>query len=462
LIRYLFEQTGKEIIDMMFYNYRITGPRPSAPAQITHQPPAVIGRWRSQIADVCRFLTIASLLCAAPRSLHAQGALIPSGPPAPSMKTLAQIEPRTPISSAPFIITQPGSYYLTTNLTVSSGDAIQINANQVTLDLNGFGIYSTAPVATNTGILLASSRTNITISNGYIVGKVRQTGGVFSGGGFDSGIFCIVDINETNTFGLPVNVRVSGVSVSGCMTYGIGLGPFNTIVESCTIHTVGTAGISASIVRNSTAMNCGTGIAGSRISDCRGESVNEGTGISANETAQNCHGASATGTGLNATKSAINCTGSTGGTEYGLYTEVAQNCSGTSTKGTGLRASSSAVNCNAYGFMTGVYVDYNAQNCNGRASTNGTGLLCYRTASNCTGYTSAGTGGNGLFATTANNCQGQHDGSGVGLYASVAIGCEGRCYGNNYGLFANIANSCTYYRATGTPGIAFGSKYNMP
>jgi hypothetical protein len=49
-----------------------------------------------------------------------QGSLTPPGAPAPTMKTLQQVEPRTPISSAPFTISQPGSYYLTTNLTVTT------------------------------------------------------------------------------------------------------------------------------------------------------------------------------------------------------------------------------------------------------------------------------------------------------------------------------------------------------
>src|SRR5262245_25481316 len=77
-----------------------------------------------------------------PSTAFAQGALTPPGAPAPTMKTLAQIEPRTPISSAPFTISSPGSYYLTTNVTVSTGDAITITVNNVTLDLNGFTIAS--------------------------------------------------------------------------------------------------------------------------------------------------------------------------------------------------------------------------------------------------------------------------------------------------------------------------------
>ena len=79
----------------------------------------------------------------------AQGPITPPGAPAPAMKTLDQIEPRTPISSLPFTISQSGSYYLTRNLqfTAATGPAILINANYVTLDLMGFTLSSTALVS---------------------------------------------------------------------------------------------------------------------------------------------------------------------------------------------------------------------------------------------------------------------------------------------------------------------------
>ena len=72
-------------------------------------------------------------------SAFAQGSLTPPGAPAPTMKTLQQVEPRTPISALPFTISNSGSYYLTANLTGAAGsDGITILASDVTLDLNGF------------------------------------------------------------------------------------------------------------------------------------------------------------------------------------------------------------------------------------------------------------------------------------------------------------------------------------
>src|SRR5580698_4690509 len=97
-------------------------------------------------------------------SLLAQGSLTPPGAPGPTMKTLAQIEPRTPISSLPFSITAPGSYYVTTNLTGTAG--ITIASGSVTLDLHGFTLAGSA--GSSNGISSADSLTNVVIENGTV------------------------------------------------------------------------------------------------------------------------------------------------------------------------------------------------------------------------------------------------------------------------------------------------------
>jgi hypothetical protein len=72
----------------------------------------------------------------------------------------------------PYVISQPGSYRLAGNLTVSGApfvNGILISANNVTLDLNGFSIIAGAGI-TNDGISDGGNLTGLTIRNGTISG----------------------------------------------------------------------------------------------------------------------------------------------------------------------------------------------------------------------------------------------------------------------------------------------------
>ena len=279
-------------------------------------------------------LAAVSAFCLLP-SAFGQGVLTPPGAPAPTMKTLDQIEARTPISSAPFTITNSGSYYLTTNLTVSSGDAITITTNGVTLDLGGFTIASTAASAAGYAIYLNGGFRDLTILNGHIRGGVTNNGsGVYGGPGFGYGIF-----SYGNS---PVNTRVSGVSVSGCLFYGIYLSfGDGTVVESCTVRTVGVYGIWASTIKSSVAIDCGNhAMIGDQVSDCRGQCSGSGYGLNT-LTAQNCYGysnGSGGAYGVYAVDIATGCSGvCSGGT--GLYAFIANGCRGRTSIGTALTTS---------------------------------------------------------------------------------------------------------------------------
>src|SRR6185503_15533594 len=111
----------------------------------------------------CAIVTVFTALPLLTPEASAQGPLTPLAPPGPTMKTLQQVEPRTPISALPFNITNAGAYYLTTNLSGNAG--ISINASNVTVDLNGFSLLG---AGNGTGILVGSAQVGISVRNGGV------------------------------------------------------------------------------------------------------------------------------------------------------------------------------------------------------------------------------------------------------------------------------------------------------
>lgn len=111
---------------------------------------------------------IAGIVTTALAAMLVAGPLTPpAGPIAGTYKTLSEVEARTPISSLPFTITQPGSYYLARNLanTNTAVDSIAIQSPNVTLDLNGFVLAGgRAGILVNAG----AAGGGVTIVNGTI------------------------------------------------------------------------------------------------------------------------------------------------------------------------------------------------------------------------------------------------------------------------------------------------------
>jgi hypothetical protein len=203
-------------------------------------------------------LTLLAILDSQLSSSFAQGNLTPPGAPAPTMKSLDQVEPRIAITNLPVFITQGGSYYLTRSYEQAfSSDAITIFTNNVTLDLCGFTIQQTGSATTVTGVRIENPAVialkNVVVRNGSITG--------FS---VSAGITCLG----------PRNCVFENLRITECGT-GISVQAF------------GSAGAVGNVVRHCrTCDNTGTGVlflsgAGNVenvIEDC--ESLNNATGFS--------------------------------------------------------------------------------------------------------------------------------------------------------------------------------------
>jgi|CXWL01.1.fsa_nt_gi parallel beta-helix repeat protein len=221
----------------------------------------------------------------------ATGLLIagPLNPPAGSVtstyKTLGEVEPRIAISAnntpgdadSVFRITQPGSYYLTGNITgVVGKHGIEIVSSEVTLDLNGFDLAGIAGMGNFDGVsATGASLTGIAVLNG----SIRNWG---SDG---------INLGSQNVSAS----RVQGVRASGNFGYGIYAG-LNSTISGCSA-VGGQAGISA---RD-----------GSTISDCSAKGASSfGIYGSSGCTLSHCSAYLNTGIGIFAGNGGIlaNCT----------------------------------------------------------------------------------------------------------------------------------------------------------
>lgn len=376
----------------------------------------------------------------APALLHGQGGSLtpPAGPIAPVMKTLDQIEARIPlVAGSPGVsidgngtisISQPGSYYLTGNLTIATAGAhgIVIAASHVTLDLNGFSLLCTS-VNGGDAITLGASR-GCRIRNGMIIGGTTRSGAVFTPNGWANGI----TRTGTDLDGSASDLVIRGIrndAIIGPPLFSIG--PKFLLVERCQVDTCGGDGIYAVSVADCQVSGVwGHAIkiyvdspdvnrAGS-VSNCFGESVGEyGDGISASFcSVQNSRGISVAGVGL-AGQVVMNCEGrSTSGT--GIAGNQITNSFGLSTSGYGIQSSSGTISNSRGGSFTNHGISGFIVNDSRGESGSGIGISAVN-ATNSHGHSATGSFGIQLTGT-ASFCRGNRP-SGVAISAPIAIGC---------------------------------------
>jgi len=230
---------------------------------------------------VCAFVLVAGLLLGGDLSA---GSLEPPGPPAPTMKTISQVEARTPISSLPITIAAPGSYYLTGDLTGVSGQSgITITASHVTLDLNGFSLIGVPASGVGINAAAVGGVRHLVVRNGVI----RNWGSEGLTADFSSVVVENVRL-DSNTFGgliVGSNSIVRNTIATGNGGNGITVGGGSAII-GCTAFGNAATGLVAgsnSAVSSSTATSNVTGISlssGSTATDCTAQQNTTGISVS--------------------------------------------------------------------------------------------------------------------------------------------------------------------------------------
>jgi len=319
-------------------------------------------------------------------------ALSPGGAPQPTMKTLHQVEPRTPLNAGSpgvtqeanggFTIAATGSYYLTNNLDVASGNGITITADRVTLDLNGFSITSSSASVSGVGIEVSGFHPSLTVRNGFIVGGTTVTPGAgglvpmsYTPHGFSSGVLSttlgpagsvyVATIEDLDVRGCAdKGIYVTGgkyrnCTVDGCG--GIGLGGamatdctvarcggayalYSDVVTRCEVLSNNGDGIQAHSVDQSAAFqNGGIGIKASLVTNCKAE-INVGFGIDA-ETVRDCVSADNIGVGIRADGGVVSQCLAAGNTQDGIraYGGVVSQCQAFGNVQNGIQANYPAV-----------------------------------------------------------------------------------------------------------------------
>jgi parallel beta-helix repeat protein len=245
-----------------------------------------------------------ALLLAASTNLALAGPLTPpAGPVISTGKTLTDVEPRIAISAtntpgdadSMFRITQPGSYYLTGNITATATRrGIEVASAGVHIDLNGYSIVGVSGALQ--GITIGLNMPGCSIRNGRITNfpssgiesnsattvhsvEVRSNGGA----GIDLGAGSLVDSC------LAVNNFFAGIDVDD-----------DSIVRGCIANTNGGNGIrvgeSSRIERSLANNNIGSGIQASNltiVSHCiTNNNTVHGIAISDQSTVENCQASS--------------------------------------------------------------------------------------------------------------------------------------------------------------------------
>ncbi|MCU0749329.1 MAG: hypothetical protein MUF13_07265 [Akkermansiaceae bacterium] len=377
---------------------------------------------------------VTGLACTA----HAQGPLVPPGAPAPSMKTLTQIEPRTDVlrlagdAGAQHVISSPGSYYLTGEISsVSTPVAIRITASHVTLDLGGFRIHGDS-ASNRTGIQLSGNLENVRIHNGIlstfqnlitvasgspgantVSGAVVESiqGSGFNGAGIHLGSTASNRVENCVLVGGLAGIHAGSIvncHVATAIPSAIAISAYSRVSQSSGIATgTGSVGISAADCEVSHAKGQGTsaGLIGGNVANSRGIST-LGIGIDATGNVSQSEGSSIDETGIFSEGSISDSIGRAG-QGFGLWAggNVANSTGIVEADGIGIRSLGSVSNSTGEGVQAwGILAEGTVSHSSGSSRDDVLGFV-----------------GVGIGAKIIHHSHGDADG-GTGLQATLAVG----------------------------------------
>ena len=338
----------------------------------------------------------------------------PSGAVGSTYKTLTEVEPRIAIDStntpgdadSTFKITQPGSYYLTGNVTgTATKKGIEIVSGggaQITIDLNGFTMTGTGATSTQPAIYIDGAFAKVAVRNGAIR-NWKQAIQHFIGG----------------------SIVVEDVHAYGSLLIQFELQ--NALVERCSAEE---------------GLNHGFFVSSGVLTDCTAKN-NTGTGFTVNSASTIVRGCSAIGN-------------DSGG--FSLGQGVAENCRAENNTGSGFINPGTMTNCIAISNSAdGVSASFACVVRGCDIGSNGSDGIAVSSGSRIEGNSIFGSSAHGVNCTgsrtTIVNNTISSNGRGTGIFAGVFAAGGDNCIDGNHITNMLLAGDDFGIQVTGTSNL---------